>query len=49
VLDSNENKPTEQKQLRESFRSTPPADYAEQYRAYTQGLSRGRPSPQPQK
>lgn len=49
VLDANENKPTEQKQLRESFRSTPPADYAEQYRAYTQGLSRGRPSPPPQK
>ncbi|MBX3414922.1 MAG: hypothetical protein KF708_19715 [Pirellulales bacterium] len=48
VLDGNENKPLEQKQLRESFRSTPPADYAEQYRAYTQGLSRGRPSPPPQ-
>jgi len=47
VLDGNENKPTEQRQIRESFRSNPPADYAEQYRAYTEGLSRGRASAQP--
>lgn len=46
VLDGNE-KPTAERQLRESFRSNPPADYAEQYRAYTEGLSRGRPSAKP--